>query len=129
MKKLLNKKGFTLMEMMIVIAIIVILVAIAVPSFNSSLDKANSATDDANERAAKSVAMTYLTDANFDDSKTYYYDMTDGDLYTVGSTDIDGVPEAADCSSSNTNDGKYIQVTFTAGKPVLTWVDLPADSE
>lgn len=47
-----DKKGFTLMEMLIVVAIIAVLVAIAVPTFNSSLDKARKAADDANIRTA-----------------------------------------------------------------------------
>ena len=33
LKKLNNKKGFTLMEMLIVVAIIAVLVAIAIPVF------------------------------------------------------------------------------------------------
>ncbi len=52
MKKMQNKKGFTLMEMLIVVAIIAILVAIAIPTFSSALDKANIAADKANIRAA-----------------------------------------------------------------------------
>ena len=56
MKKLMNKKGFTLMEMLIVVAIIVILVAIAIPTFSSSLDDAKAATDAANLRGAKGIA-------------------------------------------------------------------------
>ena len=58
MKKLMNKKGFTLMEMLIVVAIIVILVAISIPTFSSQLDNAKQATDKANLRAAKGVAQT-----------------------------------------------------------------------
>lgn len=52
LKKLTNKKGFTLMEMLIVVAIIAILVAIAIPTFNGALERANQATDAANIRAA-----------------------------------------------------------------------------
>ena len=40
MRKMKNKKGFTLMEMLIVVAIIAILIAIAIPTFASSLNKA-----------------------------------------------------------------------------------------
>ena len=79
MKKLMkNKKGFTLMEMLIVIAIIVILVAIAVPTFTSQLSKANNAADAANMRAAKAQAsIEYLSDNN---SGTFYFDAADGQL-------------------------------------------------
>ena len=52
MKKKANKKGFTIMEMLIVVAIIAVLVAIAIPTFNGALTKAKEATDVANIRAA-----------------------------------------------------------------------------
>lgn len=47
-----NKKGFTLAELLIVVAIIAVLVAIAIPVFSGALDSAKQATDDANIRAA-----------------------------------------------------------------------------
>lgn len=46
-----NKKGFTLMEMLIVVAIIGILIAIAIPTFTSALNKAHDAADAANLRS------------------------------------------------------------------------------
>ena len=52
LKKLNNKKGFTLMEMLIVVAIIAVLVAIATPVFNGALTKSKEAADVANIRAA-----------------------------------------------------------------------------
>ena len=48
MKK--NNKGFTLAELLIVVAIIAVLVAIAIPIFTSQLEKAREATDIANIR-------------------------------------------------------------------------------
>ena len=45
-----NKKGFTLAELLIVVAIIAVLVAIAIPVFTSQLEKAREATDAANIR-------------------------------------------------------------------------------
>ena len=47
MKKLSNKKGFTLIEMLIVVAIIAVLAAVTLPTFSGATDKANSAADNA----------------------------------------------------------------------------------
>ena len=47
-----GKKGFTLMELLIVVAIIAVLVAIAIPLFTNQLEKAREATDMANLRSA-----------------------------------------------------------------------------
>ena len=58
MNKKLNKKGFTLMEMLIVVAIIAILVAIAIPTFNNALQKAKIAADEANLRALYAEEVT-----------------------------------------------------------------------
>ncbi len=47
-----NKKGFTLAELLIVVAIIAVLVAIAIPIFTSQLEKSREATDASNIRSA-----------------------------------------------------------------------------
>lgn len=47
-----NEKGFTLAELLIVVAIIGVLVAISIPIFTSQLEKAREATDLANIRGA-----------------------------------------------------------------------------
>ena len=60
--KRLNKKGFTLAELLIVVAIIAILVAIAIPIFTNQLNKAKIARDQANVRSAKAIAINYLLD-------------------------------------------------------------------
>ena len=58
MFKKLNKKGFTLAELLIVVAIIGVLVAISIPIFTSQLEKAREATDAANIRAAYAAVST-----------------------------------------------------------------------
>lgn len=62
MEKKRNQKGFTLAELLIVVAIIAVLVAIAIPIFTAQLEKSREATDLANVRSAYAEMMTeYLT--------------------------------------------------------------------
>lgn len=61
MKKM-NKKGFTLIEMLVVIAIIAVLVAIVVPTVSNSTVKAAAAANAANLRSYKATVTTaYLS--------------------------------------------------------------------
>lgn len=76
-----NKKGFTLAELLVVVAIIGILVAVSIPVFTAQLSKARKATNEANLRAAKAAAVAaYLTDdtKNDGEEETYVYNLTDG---------------------------------------------------
>ena len=55
MKK--NNKGFTLAELLIVVAIIAVLTAIAIPVFTTQLERSREATDMSNLRAAYAEVM------------------------------------------------------------------------
>ena len=57
--KLKKQGGFTLVEMLIVVAIIAILIAISIPLVNGALEKARDATDEANIRAAKAETLLH----------------------------------------------------------------------
>ena len=57
-----KKKGFTLIEMLVVIAIIAILVAVIVPVIGKSTSKAAAATNAANLRAVEGQIATMLVD-------------------------------------------------------------------
>ncbi|MDO5111821.1 MAG: prepilin-type N-terminal cleavage/methylation domain-containing protein [Clostridia bacterium] len=58
-----KRRGFTLMEMLIVVAIIGILVAVAIPVFSTQLEKTRAAVCMANRRSLQSVLTTSYTAA------------------------------------------------------------------
>lgn len=84
-KKLKKQGGFTLVEMLIVVAIIAILIMVSIPMINTSLEKARVATDAANLRSAKAeAAIVYLSGDDAIEAGTaitgQYYDITSGKL-------------------------------------------------
>lgn len=91
MKKIRSsKKGFTLAELLIVVAIIGVLVGISIPIFTTQLEKSRESTDIANMRAAKAAAVSaYLGEETVGSTKlgsaqtaaaTLYYDAENGKL-------------------------------------------------
>lgn len=118
MKKLTNKKGFTLIEMLVVIAIIAVLVAIIIPVVSSATVKAAAATDAANMRSYKAEIVTaYLSG---DQDKVVVTSTTTGSTttYTVNTSgltepemkDVPGLPESP--AWSVTYDGSAFTVTY-----------------
>lgn len=78
-----NKKGFTIVELVIVIAVIAILSAVLIPTFGSIVDKANeSAALQEASNAYKNALVEVLADDGVIDEATY----TDG-TYTFTFTD------------------------------------------
>jgi type IV pilus assembly protein PilA len=113
-----KKKGFTLMEMLIVVAIIAVLVAIAIPVFTTQLDKARAATDEANIRSGYAVVTaTVLTDTPSDG--TTYTLNADGTV-TEGSTSQNAYTTQA--SNTNLDNGTANiagqNVTWTKGQTI-----------
>ena len=107
MVKLRNKKGFTLMEMLIVVAIIAILIAIAIPTFNSAMNKAKVGTDEANIRSGYAAVMTeVLTN-----------DVADGTAYGLNS---DGSVKKA-ATGTYTCQGKPAEAVQISGQSVAAW--------
>ena len=118
-----NKKGFTLAELLVVVAIVGILVAISIPVFTAQLSKA---TNQANLRAAKAAAIAaYLTDedvtlADKDGKIVYYeYDLDSGTSTKDGALKTDFAAPTTDYSEvtdmdSATDKAKYehIQVAI-----------------
>lgn len=111
-KKLRKSGGFTLVEMLIVVAIIAILVVVSIPMISGSLDEAREATDAANERAAKSAAIiAYMKDST---NKSWYYNADAGTVATSDSG-IEGYNQAKKSIGGATVDkgGAIVKITIS----------------
>ena len=73
-----NRKGFTLAELLIVVAIIAILVMISFPIFNGQLKKARLSVNMANARAAYAAAVASFYSDNCNPPQLYTYDIASG---------------------------------------------------
>lgn len=91
MKKL-NKKGFTIVELVVVIAVIAILAAVLIPTFSNVVDKANESKAMQEAKAAYDVWYSEeVTKTGFDASKVdacitcngYHFDVVDGQFNTT----------------------------------------------
>ena len=77
-----NRKGFTIVELVIVIAVIGILAGVMIPTFGSIVDKANNSSRD--QQAAAEFKDKFLTNWDYSNGATasglYMYD---GYCYTI----------------------------------------------
>ena len=117
-----NKKGFTLAELLIVVAIIAVLTAIAIPVFTTQLEKSREATDQANVRSAYADVMAnYLTNADSGYSMTVSARQTQPDWQgPVGTitTQVDGT-ESQIAYSAKTTGNNYTVAINTSGSVTI----------
>ena len=102
-----NNKGFTLAELLIVVAIIAVLVAIAIPVFRGQLSRAEAAADQANCRSLYAELQVSYLESGYDSSKNVSgtaitvggqaYTLKRGTVSVTG-TDANGYKVVYDCT-------------------------------
>ena len=131
-----EREGFTLAELLIVVAIIAVLVAIAIPVFNGQLEKSREAVDEANIRSAYAeVSAAALTDSDTDATSAVKRTGTAGSYVWTKSVKLEqkqdgwqnteivanGIGGVA-VTDAEAKAGKYVNVIFTQNTGKVTYV-------
>ncbi len=125
-----NKKGFTIIELVIVIAVIAILAAVLIPTFSNIIQKSKDSAMLQELTTARTTLLTY-EDAQLDEDYTYYF------IYTEDAEDVriftfDGTEpvEVATADKPTLVKGAAAGDTIYAGddaQTTVTWADGVAD--
>ncbi len=138
MKK--NQKGFTLVEVIVVLVILAIMAAILIPSLINYIDKARQNSAQSECRAAVQATQTLSSEAYakyktietivFDDSTSDASSLSaDGKTYTITAKDIKDLSEvegtitgvAFEAPSGASTAGKVDTLTYTLGSNSCTY--------
>lgn len=126
MKKFGSKSGFTLVELIVVIAILGILAGIAVPAYSGYIKKANEAADYAQLDAIKTAIVFAYTDKHVNDDS--FKDVTEisvtkADSATADATFTINTDEAVtDVTAEMVRPYYDLKgFTFKSGKTTATW--------
>ncbi len=123
-----KNKGFTLAELLIVVAIIAVLVAIAIPIFTTQLEKSREATDIANVRSAyANIVAKYIVDGS-DASMSVTAKQTQngwqcGDSNAILLTQVDGVEGSIAIPNHVAGQSYTVKVAAASGASAVVTVE------
>ena len=125
-KKLKEKKGFTLVELIVVLVILAILAALLIPALTKYIDKAKEKSITAETRQAVMAAQTLVDEKWADDQNATITVKEDGIITYDAVKDLAEVKGAI--SAVEIKDGKITSLTYThAGKQCVYSTDKTAD--
>ena len=117
MKKM-NKKGFTLIEMLVVIAIIAVLVSIIIPTVSSATVKAEAASNAANMRSLKAEIVTAILSG--DTTSNAHWTIT---MDTTDKNKVDSVAVKTGFTLPFDSTDVFEIVPTTDGSSVTVWLN------
>ena len=118
-----NKKGFTLVELVIVIAVIAILAAVLIPTFGGIIEKANNSADLQEARNTFSEAL--IEDTTITQGTVYVQVGKDGNKYVKFT---DGAPVDDDKDGNYTNEAIPENLVLYSDKDALVKIYREANS-
>ncbi len=120
MKKLKEKKGFTLVELIVVLVILAILAALLIPALTGYIDRAKRKSIVAETRQAVMAAQTLVDEAYAKDQSS---EITIGEAGTITLTDIKKLAETENdpTSAKVTEDGKVDELVYENGGKKCTY--------
>ena len=99
----LNKKGFTLVELLVVIVILLAIMLVALPNINNTLEKSKTRDNSRNKELIESAASVYANDMGIENDNI--------PLNTIVSAGYLTKKEAGNCPSDS-----YVECTVSSCK-------------
>lgn len=117
-----KRKGFTITELVIVIAVIAILAAVLIPTFSTIIKKANDSSD---LQTARNIMIEYVAQENADVDDEYYIQVNSKTYYKVANGQLKKEP--VDVASLPAT-GTYIVKNGTGDTATIEVEDLPVQT-
>ena len=111
-KKEMNNKGFSLVELIIVIAIMAILVGVLAPQFIKYVERSRVSTDMQNAQAIRTAIEAYVADAGSSDANT---DDPTADITVTVTGGAGGTMVIANCATNADLGGTELTTNLRSG--------------